>query len=350
LRTGSVLDACETEEVPKDPTGRALQLLSLLQTHRLWSGAELAERLEVTERTVRRDVDRLRELGYPVDAKSGTEGGYRLATGTQMPPLLLDDDEAIAVAVGLRYAAAAAIDGLEDSSLRALIKIEQLLPDRLRRRVSALHSSVAPIRSATVEDVVDPDALGVLAAACRDQEEVRFDYRRRDGEVSRRLVEPHELVTTGRRWYLAAWDQRRDDWRTFRLDRLSGARLAGRRFATRAIPGGDAATLVASSLGPMLRHHNALLAIDAPLDAVEDVLRWVDHTPMEAKAGSCQVEVRSEDLGRLALTVARIALTAPVAVVEPSDLADIIDRLATNLTISPPQRDGSGGSPPPPWP
>jgi len=323
--------------MPKGPTGRALQLLSLLQTHRRWSGAELAERLEVTERTVRRDVDRLRELGYPVDATPGTEGGYRLATGTHLPPLVLDDDEAVAVAVGLRHAAGAAIDGIEDSSLRAMTKIEQLLPDRLRRRVSALHSSVASMPSATAEDVIDSDALSVLAMACRDREEVRFDYQRRDGEDSRRLVEPHELVTAGRRWYLVAWDQRRDDWRTFRLDRLRDARLAGRRFTTRAIPEGDAASFVATSLGPMLRHHHATLAIDARLDEVEDVLRWVDHTPVQTEAASCRVEIRSEDLGRLALTVARIALTAPVTVIEPTDLADSIRQLATHLTVSPPQ-------------
>lgn len=322
--------------MPKDPTGRALQLLSLLQTHRLWSGAELAERLEVTERTVRRDVDRLRELGYPVDATSGTEGGYRLAIGTHVPPLVLDDDEAVAVAVGLRYAAGAAIAGMEESSLRALTKIEQLLPDRLRRRVSALHSSVTSMQWATAEDVIDPEALSVLAVACRDREEVRFDYRRRDGENSRRLVEPHQLVTAGRRWYLVAWDQRRHDWRTFRLDRLRDARLAGRRFTPREIPGGDAASFVATSLGPMLRHHEATLAIDATFAELDNVLRWVDHTAVKVETASCLVTVRSEDLGRLAMTVARIALTAPVAVIEPTDLADTIRQLATHLTVPPP--------------
>ncbi len=330
--------------MPNDPTGRALQLLSLLQTHRLCSGAELAERLEVTERTVRRDVDRLRELGYPVDATPGTDGGYRLAVGTHLPPLVLDDDEAVAVAVGLRSAAGAAIGGMEESSLRALTKIEQLLPDRLRRRVSALHSGITPMPGTGTEDVIDPDALGVLAAACRDREEVRFDYRRHDGETSRRLVEPHRLVTAGRRWYLVAWDQRRDDWRTFRLDRLHGARLAGRRFAPREIPGGDAAAFVAASLGPMLRHHAATLAIDARLADVEDTLRWVDHTPVTSDATSCVVEIRSEDLGRLAMTVARIALVAPVEVIEPTDLAEAIGHLAAHLT-GPPAHDGSATPP-----
>ena len=321
--------------MPKDPTGRALQLLSLLQTHRLWRGAELAERLEVTERTVRRDVDRLRELGYAVDATTGTEGGYRLATGAHMPPLVLEDDEAVAVAVGLRYAAGAAIGGMEESSLQALTKIEQLLPDRLRRRVSALQSSVTSMRWATGDDVVDPEALSVLAAACRDNEEVRFDYRRRDGEGSRRLVEPHQLVTVGRRWYLVAWDLRRDDWRTFRLDRLDEPRLAGRRFPLREIPGGDAASFVQTSLGSVPRQHEAKLAIDTGFAELDDVLRWVDHTPVALEAESCVVEIRADDLDWLAMTIAHIALTAPVAVIEPAELARTVEQLASRLAGQP---------------
>lgn len=232
-----------------DPTGRALQLLSLLQTHRLWRGGELAERLEVTERTLRRDVDRLRELGYPVDATPGKYGGYRLAAGAHLPPLILDDDEAVAVAVGLRYAAGAAIGGMEESSLRALLKIEQLLPHRLRRRVSALNSSVTSVRWGMDVELVDSDALGVLAAACRDLEHVRFHYRRRDGVDNRRHVEPHQLVTVGRRWYLVAWDTGRGDWRTFRVDRLRDPRLTATRFVAREIPGGDAAGFVEASIG-----------------------------------------------------------------------------------------------------
>jgi predicted DNA-binding transcriptional regulator YafY len=319
----------------KDPTGRALQLLSLLQTHRFWRGAELAERLEITERTVRRDVDRLRDLGYPVDATSGKHGGYRLAKGAHVPPLVLDDDEAVAVTVGLRYAAEAAIGGMEETSLRALTKIEQLLPHRLRRRVSTLHSSVASIRRAA-DDVVDPEALSVLAAACRDREDVRFDYRRHDGENSRRLVQPHRLVTAGHRWYLVAWDRDRRDWRTFRLDRLREPRATGGHFTPRQIPGGDAASFVASSLGSIPRHHEAKLAVDAAFAELEGVLRWVDHTPIEMRADSCFVQIRGHDLDRLAMTVARIALTAPVAVVEPAELADTVRRLTAHLTLSPP--------------
>lgn len=327
----------------KDPTGRALQLLSLLQTHRWWRGAELAERLEITERSVRRDVDRLRELGYPVDATSGKHGGYRLATGAHLPPLVLDDDEAVAVAVGLRYAAEAAIGGMEDASLRALTTIEQLLPHRLRRRVSTLHSSVTSMRRPAEDDVVDPEALSVLAAACRDREGVRFDYRRPDGTSSRRLVQPHQLVTAGRRWYLVAWDQGRDGWRTFRLDRLQAPRPIGSHFAPRPIPGGDAASFVAGSIGSGPREQEATIAVDAPLATLTGVFRFVDHTLLETRADSCVVQIRSEDLGRLAMTVARIALTAPVAVIEPADLADVVGQLARNLPRAP-----VPGSPAPP--
>ena len=324
--------------MPKDPTGRALQLLSLLQTHRLWQGAELAARLEVTERTVRRDIDRLRDLGYPVDATTGTEGGYRLATGAHLPPLVFDDDEAVAVAVGLRSAAGAAISGMDESSLRALTKIEQLLPNRLRRQVSALHTSISSTQWATDSDVIDPEALSVLAVACRDREEVRFAYQRRDGQTSQRLVEPHQLVTASRRWYLVAWDQHRHEWRTFRLDRLQEPRLAGRHFTQRDIPGGDAASFLSTTLGSPPHRDQATIEIGAPFADAEDVLQWVDHTIEKIEAESCLVQIRSEDLGRLAMTVARVALTVPVEVIEPAELADAVKHLADHLTVSPPQR------------
>lgn len=315
-----------------DATGRALQLLALLQTHRFWPCAELAARLDVTERTVRRDLDRLRDLGYPVDSTSGRYGGYRLATGTHVPPLILDDEEAVAVAIGLRHAAEAAISGIEETSLRALTKIESLLPHRLRRRVSALHSSVISLRRAVDGGVIDPESLSVFAAACRDNEHVRFDYRRGDDETSRRLVEPHQLVTAGSRWYLVAWDRHRDDWRTFRLDRIEEPRPVGSHFTPREVPGGDAADFVARSLGATARHHDAKLVIEAPLAELEGVLRWVDHTLIEVDADRCVVQIRSEDLGRLAMTVAEIALTAPVSVLEPAELVDTIARLGSHLT------------------
>ena len=318
-----------------DPTGRALHLLSLLQTHRLWRAAELAERLDVTERTVRRDVDRLRTLGYPVDATTGTHGGYRLAVGAHLPPLLLDDDEAVAVALGLRAAAGAAIGGIEETSLRALAKIEQLLPDRLRRRVSALHSSVVELRRSGPDDVVDPDALGVLAAACRDREDVRFDYRRRDGDRSQRLVEPHQLLTAERRWYLVAFDLRRSDWRTFRVDRLSAVKLAGGRFAAREVPGGDVAAFFTASVASIPRNVEAVVTIDAAYAQIEPVLSWVDHHVVEAAADSCIIRINGEEVEHVSLSIARVAFHAPVAAIEPNDVAEAVMLLAQRLPRRP---------------
>ncbi|RHA40279.1 helix-turn-helix transcriptional regulator [Cellulomonas rhizosphaerae] len=315
-----------------DPTGRALTLLSLLPTHRFWRCAELAERLDVTERTVRRDVDRLRELGYPIAATPGRYGGYRLESGAHMPPLVVDDDEAVALAVGLRYAAVAAIDGMEETSLRALTKIENLLPHRLRRRVAALHSSVTSVPSHTTWNPVDPELLSVLAAACRDHELARFDYRTGEGSDGRRLVEPHRLVTAGRRWYLVAWDRDRDDWRTFRLDRLARPWATSGHFTPREIPGGDAATYVAGAIGSIPRELVATLALGAELDALTEVLRWVDHDVVETTTGGTVIQIRGEDLGRLAMTVARIALTTSVRVIEPDDLARAVERIGAHLT------------------
>ncbi|WP_328530470.1 WYL domain-containing protein [Nocardioides sp. NBC_00368] len=314
-----------------DPTGRALALLSLLQSHRFWGSAELAARLDVTERTVRRDVERLRQLGYPVAATPGRYGGYRLESGAHMPPLLVDDGEAVALAVGLRYAAVAAIDGMEETSLRALTKIESLLPHRLRRRVAALHASVTPVPSPTDQDVVEPESLSVLAAACRDHELVRFDYRAGEGSDTRRLVERHRLATAGRRWYLVAWDRGRDDWRTFRLDRLACPTATGGRFPPREIPGGDAAAYVARAIGSIPRERVATLALSAGLDDLADVLQWVDHSVVEAAAGATVIQIRAEDIGRLAMTVARIALTTSVRVIEPDGLAHTVERLGTHL-------------------
>lgn len=319
-----------------DSTSRALQLLSLLQTHSFWPCAELAARLGVTERTVRRDLDRLRELGYPVDSISGRYGGYRLAAGAHLPPLILDDEEAVAVSIGLRHAAEAAVSGIEETSLRALAKIEALLPYRLRRRVSALHSSVASLRRAVDDDIIHPESLSVFAVACRDHEHVRFDYLRSDGESSGQRVEPHQLVTAGRRWYLVAWDGDRRDWRTFRLDRIREPRPVGSHFTPRTIPGGDAADFVASSIGDTRRDHDATLVVHSPLADVEGVLQWADHTVKEAQAERCIVRIRGEDLGRLAMTVAEIALTAPVTVIEPAELTRTIERLAAHFGSRPP--------------
>jgi predicted DNA-binding transcriptional regulator YafY len=315
-----------------DPTGRVLQLLSLLQTHRMWSGPELADRLEVSARTLRRDIDRLRELGYPVEAAPGVDGGYRLAAGTHMPPLVLDDDEAVAIAVGLRAAAGAAIGGMEDTSVRALAKLEQVLPDRLRRRVSAVHGAIATLQWAAASGpTVDPDAMGVLAQACRDHEEVRFDYQRRDGETARRLVEPHQLVSAGRRWYLAAWDRRRDDWRTFRLDRLSDAQLAGSRFEPRPLPGGDAAAYVARSISSMPRAFETTVRVESSTDDIAGVLRWADADVEQSGRAWCRLRLRADSVDRLVSTISAIALTADVAVESPPEIAAAAATLGRRL-------------------
>src|SRR5438105_9180698 len=190
-------------------SSRLLELLSLLQGRRDWPGEELADRLEVSARTVRRDIERLRQLGYPVESLRGPAGGYGLRAGTAMPPLLLDDEEAVAIAVGLGTAARASVTGIEETAVRALVKLEQILPGRIRRRVRALSS--ATVSAPAGGPTVDPQDLTVMAAACRDCERLRFGYRSRDGTESRREVEPHALVNLGRRWYLLAWDLLRED-------------------------------------------------------------------------------------------------------------------------------------------
>src|SRR4051812_42858444 len=194
-------------------SSRLLELLSLLQGRRDWPGNELAYRLEVAGRTIRRDIRRLRQLGSPVESLTGPAGGYRLRAGAAMPPLLLDDDEAIAIAVGLRTAARASVTGIEETAVRALVKLEQILPAHLRRRVSALSAATYTLPAGG--PTVDAQHLTVIAAACRDAECLRFAYRSRDETDSRRQVEPHSVVNSGRRWYLVAWDRGREDWRTF---------------------------------------------------------------------------------------------------------------------------------------
>lgn len=225
-----------------DPTGRSLRLLSLLQTHRHWSGGELRERLGVSERTLRRDVDRLRELGYDVTATPGTGGGYQLAGGGRLPPLLLEEDEAVAIAVGLRTAAVRGLVDGEHISLSALAKLEQMLAPHLRRRVAAFQEHAVPLAGRGGQ--VDADLLAQLALACRDHERVRFGYvSARDVESSRH-AEPHSLVPMDSRWYAVCWDLDRDDWRTFRVDRMSRLLLTGVRAEQRSLPAKDAAEFV----------------------------------------------------------------------------------------------------------
>ena len=252
-------------------SSRTLRLLSLLQTHRFWPGAALAERLEVSERTLRRDIERLRDLGYPVHSARGVEGGYQLAQGGSMPPLVVDEDEAIAMVVALGGTASALSGGLGEASLSALSKVVQVLPNRLRRRAEALRSATvdAPFSQAPE---VDAGVLATVAQAIRDRERLRYDYTARGGrspgEQVRRHVEPVQLVTVGRRWYLLGYDLDRQDWRSFRLDRLRDPEGTRAVFRPRDIPGGDAAEYVRSGLGSRETLHLTVI-VDAPMRHVE---------------------------------------------------------------------------------
>jgi predicted DNA-binding transcriptional regulator YafY len=310
-----------------DTSSRLLTLLSLLQGRRDWPGGELADRLEVSGRTIRRDIERLRELGYPVESLTGPAGGYRLAAGAAMPPLLLDDDEAIAIAVGLRTAARASVSGIEETSVRALVKLEQVLPRHLRRRVSALQSATMTL--APGGPTVDPQALTVIAAACRDCERIRFAYRRRDGADTRREVEPHSLVNLGRRWYLAAWDRGRSDWRTFRLDRLSRPASTGVRFAPRDLPAKDAAAYVTQSISAAPTRYEARITLHAPADAVRERFgaQWGTIVPVDDER--CEYRTGDDDLDWLALRVAMLGVDFEVH--EPPELVEHVRAVARRL-------------------
>jgi predicted DNA-binding transcriptional regulator YafY len=316
-----------------DPTARTLALLSLLQTHRHWKGFELAQHLGVSERTVRRDVDRLRELGYPVDAGPGVDGGYRLAVGAHVPPLLLDDDEAVALFVGVRAAAVTAIEGIEATTVALMAKLDQVLPDRLRRRIDALQRSVEVLSWSPTTSTVPASALTVLSQGCRDREEVRFDYQRRDGEESRRLVQPHQLVSAGRRWYLVAWDVRRADWRTFRVDRMTDPALAGARFEPRELPTEDAATFVREGMRATTVEHRATLIVDATTSDLEEIGRWFGAMPPEAvDATRSRIQLRAEAFDWLAAMIAIVTTTFDIEISEaPDEVRQLVARTATRL-------------------
>jgi predicted DNA-binding transcriptional regulator YafY len=247
-------------------SARLLRLLSLLQARADWSGAELADDLGVTTRTVRNDVQRLRDLGYPVHASPGVGGGYRLGAGAALPPLLLDDEEAVAVAVGLRTAAGGGVTDIQETSVRALAKLEQVLPSRLRHRVHALQAATVEIPAPG--PTVDAAVLTAVAAACRDDQRLRFDYRDHDGSVSVRSVEPHRLVHDRGRWYLVAWDSDRADWRTFRADRIQPRIPTGPRFAPREPPGGDVVTYLQRGVGSATWRYRARVKVHAPATVV----------------------------------------------------------------------------------
>ena len=299
-------------------SGRLLELLSLLQTRRDWPGQELARRLEVSGRTIRRDIERLRDLGYPVDALPGPAGGYRLHAGLAMPPLLLSDDEAVAIAVGLRTAAGAGVDGIEETALRALVKLEQVLPGHLRGRVNALQRITTTLTYSGGPSV-DPEALTTIAAACREQERLRFDYTTRDGTASRRQVEPHSLVHLGRRWYLVAFCCDRQDWRSFRVDRLERASPAGRRFEPREPPGGDPAAYVAASLSGTPHRYEAHVTLHASEPDVRARTRHLWGTLEPIDDASCTYRTGDDSLDWLAMRIGMLGV--PFDVHAPDELA-----------------------------
>jgi predicted DNA-binding transcriptional regulator YafY len=310
-----------------ETSSRLLELLSLLQARRDWQGEELADRLGVTPRTIRRDVERLRGLGYPVESRTGSAGGYRLRAGTAMPPLLLDDDEAIAIAVGLGTAARASVTGIEESAIRALVKLEQVLPAHLSRRVRALGS--ATIAPPVAGPTVDPQHLTVIATACRDSECLRFAYRSRDGTESRREVEPLSLVNLGRRWYLVAWDRRREDWRTFRVDRVTRPASSGVRFVPRKLPARDAAAYVEQSISRTPNRFEASVILHAAAEEVETRVPYYWGTIEPIDERTCRYRTGDDDLGWLATRIAMLDVDFEVD--EPPELGERLEALAERI-------------------
>ncbi|MBT2383232.1 YafY family protein [Streptomyces sp. ISL-11] len=313
-----------------DTPARLLNLLSLLQTPREWPGSELAERLGVTTRTIRRDVERLRDLGYPVQATMGAIGGYRLAAGAAMPPLVLDDEEAVAIAVGLRAGAGHAVEGIEEASVRALAKLEQVLPSRLRHRVAALQAATVPLTGGDGA-TVDPRTLTAMAAAATGHERLRFAYRKGDGTRTRRLVEPHRLVSTGRRWYLVAYDIDRTDWRTFRVDRVSEPFATGARFEPRELPAADAAEFMSRSLARLQPTYRVVATLHAPAASVAARLPRSIATPEPLDAETCRLDLTTAD--SLEWIAFRLALLdCDFEVHEPRELIDHLRGLGARIS------------------
>jgi predicted DNA-binding transcriptional regulator YafY len=309
-----------------ETSARLLRLLSLLQSRPDWTGADLAERLGTTSRTVRRDITRLRDLGYPVHAAPGVAGGYRLGAGTSLPPLLLDDEEAVAVALSLRSAATQSVAGVGEASVRALAKIDQVLPSRLRERAAAIGQMTVPL--AGPGPTVTADTLTAIAQACRIRQRLAFSYRNHDGEMTGRLVEPHRLVQAGYRWYLVARDVERSDWRTFRADRIDAPRVTGVRFVLPDPP--DAAALVARSVTTAPYRYQVRLLVHGP---AEEVARQVPPTVGVIDPdgpGRCMLTTGSDSLEAIAFHAIRLGF--PVTVLDPAELTDCMRDLAERLT------------------
>ncbi|MGW6725583.1 helix-turn-helix transcriptional regulator [Nocardia sp. NPDC055029] len=308
-----------------ETSARLLELLSLLQLKRDWTSSELAGRLDVSTRTVRADIGKLRSLGYPVDARPGVAGGYRLVAGTAMPPLLLDDDEAVAVAVGLGAVATQRL-GVEETSLTALAKLEQVLPSRLRRRVEAVREATSVVPGA--EPPLDLSVLGAVAAAIRGHERLRFGYTKPGGSAGARHTEPQRLVSWGPLWYLLAWDLDRDAWRVFRVDRMVAQAPTGARFQPRVIPADDVVEYVVGRVSKAAWTYRARVLVHAPAAEVAAKIRIpVDIEVVDES--TCHVELGSNDPDRLALWLTQ--LDVDIEVIDGDELAVAFDRLATRF-------------------
>ncbi|MCK2213999.1 YafY family transcriptional regulator [Actinomadura sp. ATCC 31491] len=349
-------------------TERVLRLLALLQRRPSWTAGELAAELRVTDRSIRRDVERLRALGYPVHATAGVGGGYQLGAGTRLPPLLLDDEEAIATAVSLRLASGGTVAGAGEAALRALAKLDQVMPPRLRAEVRAVHNATDTLLGPAAE--IDPELLVTLARACRDAVRVRFRYAAarhaapryttpRDGDARdaaahdgaardaaapaaahdaaarERTVEPVRLVATGRRWYLMAWDVDRADWRTFRLDRMHDVTATTWRFRPRPHP--DPASYVQHSVTGAPYRHLARVRLRAHPDQVRELVPpQVGRVEADDRDGWCLLTAGGDDLDWLALHVARLGFDTEI--LDPPELREAAARLAARLAAmsSPP--------------
>ncbi|MGI5288442.1 helix-turn-helix transcriptional regulator [Nonomuraea polychroma] len=306
-----------------ETSARLLKLLSLLQAHREWSGPELSARLGVSTRTIRNDIERLRSLGYPVHATPGVAGGYRLGAGAALPPLLLDDEEAVAVAVGLGRAAGGGVEGIEETSVRALVKLEQVLPSRLRRRVNALNAYTVQIPGNG--PLVSPEVLTTIANAARDHERLRFDYTGHDGETSVRNVDPYRLVHRRGRWYLVGYDVERRDWRTFRVDRVSPRTPGGPRFVPRELPeNGDVAAYVEKGVNTAMWRHRGTVLLHAPAEQVAALPLGLEVEPVDDS--TCLLKLGGDDLNGMAVWIGFIGVDFEV--LDPPELAETVLQLA----------------------
>ncbi len=316
---------------------RILRLLTMMQARRSWSGADLADRLEVTPRTLRRDVNRLRDLGYPVEATSGTAGGYALGQGALLLPLMLDDDEAVAVAVALRTAAGSSVAGIEDACERATVKLERVLPERLRRRSKALRASL--LRMAEAGPTVELAAVSSLAAACADNRSVRFGYRDHGGATTERAVEPHRVVHVDRRWYLVAWDTAKSDWRTFRVDRIAQPIAVGGAFRPREGPGGDLATFVTRAVSAAPYAHRVRAVLRAPIEAMRARISPSEGLLEPLGKSACRLSLGTNSLTTTALWLARLDVDFEIE--EPGTLRACARRLGDRLTRAAGEREGA---------